>query len=214
MAVWEFNRGEWTEAYVFLRLLGDGRIYGASANLVKDELTYIDIINSAVCKTGKLSAVSGDSHLSSCAMGEACRTVLDNEVGCCGISPAEICSGLSNTCSVQVGRTDTGVEVIHLNVVNIEINVRAAFTYAQSDISFGLANEGDLERHPLVSHRRDAANSMECGVVGDIGYHTEIQIIAIAAISYKSTEKKGVDRSIHLGQNQSTMSSTAGIEVH
>ena len=45
MAVWEFNRGEWTEAYVFLRLLGDGRIYGASAELVKDDLTYIDIIN-------------------------------------------------------------------------------------------------------------------------------------------------------------------------
>lgn len=45
MAVWEFNRGEWTEAYVFLRLLGDGRIYGASADLVKDDLTYIDIIN-------------------------------------------------------------------------------------------------------------------------------------------------------------------------
>lgn len=45
MAVWEFNRGEWTEAYVFLRLLGEGRIFGASADLVKDELTYIDIIN-------------------------------------------------------------------------------------------------------------------------------------------------------------------------
>jgi len=45
MGVWEFNRGEWTEAYVFLRLLGDGRIYGASADLIKDELTYIDIIN-------------------------------------------------------------------------------------------------------------------------------------------------------------------------
>ncbi len=45
MAVWEFNRGEWTEAYVFLRLLGEGRIYGASADLVKDEKTYIDIIN-------------------------------------------------------------------------------------------------------------------------------------------------------------------------
>lgn len=45
MAVWEFNRGEWTEAYVFLRLLGDGRIYGASAELKKDELTYIDIVN-------------------------------------------------------------------------------------------------------------------------------------------------------------------------
>ena len=45
MAVWEFNRGEWTEAYVFFRLLGDGRIYGASADLVKDEQTYIDIIN-------------------------------------------------------------------------------------------------------------------------------------------------------------------------
>ncbi len=45
MAVWEFNRGEWTEAYVFLRLLGDGRIYGASADLVRDEQTYLDIIS-------------------------------------------------------------------------------------------------------------------------------------------------------------------------
>jgi DNA (cytosine-5)-methyltransferase 1 len=45
MATWEFNRGEWTEAYVFLRLLGDGRLYGASADLRKDSLTYIDVIN-------------------------------------------------------------------------------------------------------------------------------------------------------------------------
>ena len=45
MAVWEFNRGEWTEAYVFLRLLGEGRIYGASADLVRDEKIYIDIVN-------------------------------------------------------------------------------------------------------------------------------------------------------------------------
>lgn len=45
MATWSFNKGEWTEAYVFLRLLGDGRIYGASANLKKDLSTYIDILN-------------------------------------------------------------------------------------------------------------------------------------------------------------------------
>ena len=45
MAVWEFNRGEWTEAYVFLRLLGEGRIYGATTELIKDDTTYIDIVN-------------------------------------------------------------------------------------------------------------------------------------------------------------------------
>ncbi len=45
MAIWQFNRGEWTEAYVFMRLLGDGRIYGASSELTKDDSTYIDIIN-------------------------------------------------------------------------------------------------------------------------------------------------------------------------
>lgn len=45
MAIWEFNRGEWTEAYVFLRLLGEGRIYGATTELVKDDTTYIDIVN-------------------------------------------------------------------------------------------------------------------------------------------------------------------------
>lgn len=45
MTVWQFNRGEWTEAYVFMRLLGEGRIYGASPELTKDDSTYIDIIN-------------------------------------------------------------------------------------------------------------------------------------------------------------------------
>lgn len=45
MATWQFNRGEWTEAYVFLRLLSDGRIYGASADLTKDSSIFIDILN-------------------------------------------------------------------------------------------------------------------------------------------------------------------------
>ncbi|NLV52987.1 MAG: HpaII family restriction endonuclease [Bacteroidales bacterium] len=45
MAVWQFNRGEWTEAYVFMRLLGDGRIYGASSDLTKDDSCYIDIVD-------------------------------------------------------------------------------------------------------------------------------------------------------------------------
>ena len=45
MAVWAFNKGEWTEAYVFIRLLGDGRIYGATRDFERDEQTYIDIIN-------------------------------------------------------------------------------------------------------------------------------------------------------------------------
>lgn len=45
MAVWQFNRGEWTEAYVFMRLLGEGRIYGASSELTKDDSIYLDIVN-------------------------------------------------------------------------------------------------------------------------------------------------------------------------
>ena len=31
--IWRFNRGEWTEAYVFLKLLSDGKIYGATEDL-------------------------------------------------------------------------------------------------------------------------------------------------------------------------------------
>lgn len=45
MKLWEFNKGEWTEAYVFLYLLGNGRLYGADENQLRDNLTYIDIIN-------------------------------------------------------------------------------------------------------------------------------------------------------------------------
>ncbi|MBR1622534.1 MAG: HpaII family restriction endonuclease, partial [Pseudobutyrivibrio sp.] len=43
--MWEFNYGEWTEAYVFLRLLESGRIYGADSNFQKDENVYMDIIS-------------------------------------------------------------------------------------------------------------------------------------------------------------------------
>lgn len=45
MNLWEFNKGEWTEAYVFLYLLGNGRLYGADENQQRNDLTYIDIIN-------------------------------------------------------------------------------------------------------------------------------------------------------------------------
>ena len=41
--VWEFNRGEWTEAYVFLKLLGNGRVYGANSDFEKDDNVYMDI---------------------------------------------------------------------------------------------------------------------------------------------------------------------------
>ena len=42
--MWKFNYGEWTEAYVFLRLLGNGRIYGANGKFERDESAYLDII--------------------------------------------------------------------------------------------------------------------------------------------------------------------------
>lgn len=42
--IWAFNRGEWTEAYVFLRLLGVGRVYAADSNLERNDNVYIDII--------------------------------------------------------------------------------------------------------------------------------------------------------------------------
>ena len=43
--VWTFNRGEWTEAYVFLRLLGNGKVYGATSDLQKNPDVYVDIVN-------------------------------------------------------------------------------------------------------------------------------------------------------------------------
>ena len=49
MAIWTFNRGEWTEAYVFLRLLGESRIYGISAELFKNEtIDNLIIIDNSV----------------------------------------------------------------------------------------------------------------------------------------------------------------------
>ncbi len=43
--MWEFNYGEWTEAYVFLRLLGNGRIYAANEKFERNDNVYMDIID-------------------------------------------------------------------------------------------------------------------------------------------------------------------------
>lgn len=42
---WTFNRGEWSEAYVFLRLLSSGRIYAGNSSYEKNENVYMEIIN-------------------------------------------------------------------------------------------------------------------------------------------------------------------------
>lgn len=44
MPIWKFNRGDWSEAYVFLKLLGLGRIYGANADFEIDPSTFMDVI--------------------------------------------------------------------------------------------------------------------------------------------------------------------------
>ena len=43
MGVWSFNKGEWTECYVFLRLLGKGRLYCATKDFKENKDVYIDI---------------------------------------------------------------------------------------------------------------------------------------------------------------------------
>ena len=45
MARWQFNRGEWMKAYVFMRLLGEGRIYGGSSDLTKEDSVFIKMGN-------------------------------------------------------------------------------------------------------------------------------------------------------------------------
>ena len=44
MAIWSFNAGEWTEAYVFLRLLGEGKLYAADAEFKKDLNVFLRIV--------------------------------------------------------------------------------------------------------------------------------------------------------------------------
>lgn len=43
--IWRFNRGEWTEAYVFLKLLSEGKIYSATEDFKKDLSRFIKIVS-------------------------------------------------------------------------------------------------------------------------------------------------------------------------
>ena len=54
MARWQFNRGEWVQAYVFMRLLGEGRIYGASSDLIKEDSVFAKMENIIRDETNKI----------------------------------------------------------------------------------------------------------------------------------------------------------------
>ena len=41
---WKLNRGDWSEAYVFLKLLAEGRIYSGDEDLNKIVTVYMDIL--------------------------------------------------------------------------------------------------------------------------------------------------------------------------
>lgn len=44
MPIWKFNRGDWSEAYVFLKLLGGGRIFGATPEFERDPSNFMEVI--------------------------------------------------------------------------------------------------------------------------------------------------------------------------
>jgi type II restriction enzyme len=41
---WKYNKGEWSEAYAFIKLLGDGKVHGADENLNIIEEEYYPIL--------------------------------------------------------------------------------------------------------------------------------------------------------------------------
>ncbi len=45
MAVFQFKRGEWTEAYILMRLLDDSRCYRSSSDLINDRTVNLNILN-------------------------------------------------------------------------------------------------------------------------------------------------------------------------
>ncbi len=45
MSIWSYNRGEWAEAYVFLKLLGDGRLYSGTRELTTNNTSFLEIKN-------------------------------------------------------------------------------------------------------------------------------------------------------------------------
>lgn len=41
---WRLNKGDWSEAYVFLKLLAEGRIYSGDEDLNKVLSVYMDVL--------------------------------------------------------------------------------------------------------------------------------------------------------------------------
>jgi len=60
--MWKYNKGEWSEAYVFLKLLGDGELFAADAKLEKISGLYYPIVK-IIRDEGKIEYVRKDDFV-------------------------------------------------------------------------------------------------------------------------------------------------------
>lgn len=81
--MWYYNYGEWTEAYVFLKLLGSGIIFGADVNFEKDDnvfLNILDIIRHEGDKTLEFKRISSEELVYAIENGTQYRSIAYKEL--------------------------------------------------------------------------------------------------------------------------------------
>ena len=57
------NRGEWSEAYVFLKLLADGKLYAADAKLDQIKTLFYPIIKISRHESGRSRQYAMNGHV-------------------------------------------------------------------------------------------------------------------------------------------------------
>ena len=211
-----------------LEVLGEGEVVDSmalSGELVDErpgagvalsaDTADIDIVDGAVVQVAQRDIVRArDTEESTLTVLEAGRTIFNLEFSSGGVDPRDRGTIGSDIAAGDVGRTDTGVEVVDLNIVEIEISVGAVVADAKSDVAIGDTVKCDLERHPGIGDSSGSANSMEGGSILRIGHVANLNGVAVAAVFDVTRDGEGVERSVELRQSQVGEGGAAGIVIH
>ena len=180
MAIWQFNRGEWTEAYVFMRLLGEGRIYGATSDLTRDDSKYIDIINIILDEPDKILIFErfiedNMAHIRAIKDGETIKIVTAPEIS---EYAKELYDGIKTLAAnrvINIANVQDYLESIGIDSPKANLSERAKEKYgAKTDVIITSEDSLDhsitTEGFSIKSHIGSPATLFNCSQTSGFSY--------------------------------------------
>ena len=158
------NRGEWSELYVFLRLLAEGRVYAADEKVERIDTIFYPILHIVreEIKDRKLFYVIGDEDVSVTDGHDTLMTVSRKVMGARadellnGIQNGSGTFELSNTAEFANGIRVTKIKAPSRDKTDIQMRIEDRYVNSVQDVGFSVKSE--LGNSPTLLNASPATN--------------------------------------------------------